>query len=470
MVKKICLFMLVMLLAGCEKSWFFTESEDEPSTPVAEATQSASETAKPAAFDVGKVEYIDTKADGIGATPGMALNEAMKIAIMQVNGAIVDTAAINVTFYEKAAGQIDVETKNGRESAKVEASLQGQAFADGIIAQSGGIINSFKVTKVVQPEEEGGNYIVSIEAKVARFKAPEDNKVKIIVPPLVSEKDYFNIAGQSIPASEVLNSIRQQMIDALTNTGRFTVLDRQFDAQREDEFFRISEGRSSKSDMVKLGQEMSADLVWLGRINDFSYDKGRKTGHWSVSQRVVSLATSGIVLSSTVESRLPSNASDTYDVMAAMKQEFVKKTTDAIVLEMFPISIIKIEENRVVLSQGGNSVKENARYKIYLLGEELVDPQTGESLGRTEKYCCDVVITRVQPRFSEGILENVQIGLIGHKPGALQVREAMSVSRSTVSDTPADGAAKPAATKPRPSKPREPSRAERRIKADDKDW
>jgi hypothetical protein len=304
---------------------------------------------------------------------------------------------------------------------------------------------------------------------VARFRAPEDNKVKIIVPPLVSEKDYFNIGGQSVAASELLNSIRQQMIDALTNTGRFTVLDRQFDAQREDEFFRISEGRSSKSDMVKLGQELSADLVWLGRINDFSYDKQRRTGYWSVSQRVVSLATSGIVLSSTVESRLPGNATDTYDVLNAMKQEFVKKTTDAIVLEMFPISIIKIDENRVVLSQGGNSVKENTRYKIYLLGEELVDPQTGESLGHNEKYCCDVVITRVQPKFSEGILENVQISLVGHKPGALQVREAMSTNRSTVMAETTVTAAKPAA-KPRPAKPREPSRAESRMKAEDKDW
>ena len=68
-----------------------------------------------------------------------------------------------------------------------------------------------------------------------------------------------------------------------------------------------------------------------------------------------------------------------------------------------------------------------------MLGEELIDPQTGESLGHDEKYCCDVVITRVQPKFSEGVLDNIQLDLTGVKPGKLQLREAMSVAKVSAS-------------------------------------
>jgi len=74
-----------------------------------------------------------------------------------------------------------------------------------------------------------------------------------------------------------------------------------------------------------------------------------------------------------------------------------------------------------------------------MMGEEIFDPQTKESLGNDEKYCCEVVITRVQPKFSEGTLENVKISLDGMKPGVLQVREAITSAAGApvVSSTPA---------------------------------
>jgi hypothetical protein len=244
----------------------------------------------------------------------------------------------------------------------------------------------------------------------------------------------------------------------LTESGRFTVLDREFDAQRTAELNRISDGKSNKNDLAKIGQELSADLVWMGTVNDFAYNKTvRKlqtsdrelvsfSGGWSVSQRMINLTTSGLMLSSTIQEKLPSvspttlGASfDEVSIKNSMQTEFVKKTTDAIILKMFPISIVKIDGTSVKLSQGGNSVKENARYKIYLMGEEIFDPQTKESLGNDEKYCCEVVITRVQPKFSEGTLENVKISLDGMKPGVLQVREAITSAAGApvVSPTPA---------------------------------
>jgi hypothetical protein len=87
-----------------------------------------------------------------------------------------------------------------------------------------------------------------------------------------------------------------------------------------------------------------------------------------------------------------------------------------------------------VLSQGGKSVTPQSRYKVFSLGKELKDPQTGQSLGRIEKYCCDVVIDRVTPTMSYGTLENLKISLEGVKADSLQIRESIPASANKKQD------------------------------------
>ena len=65
---------------------------------------------------------------------------------------------------------------------------------------------------------------------------------------------------------------------------------------------------------------------------------------------------------------------------------------------------------------------------LYLQGKEIKDPQTGQSLGNMETPCGEVVITRVTPKLSYGILEKVSIDLTNVQPGALLVKEEIPAS------------------------------------------
>jgi hypothetical protein len=78
--------------------------------------------------------------------------------------------------------------------------------------------------------------------------------------------------------------------------------------------------------------------------------------------------------------------------------------------------------DNVVLSQGGQSVRERGRYAMASVGAEIKDPQTAESLGRIETPCCEVVVDRVTPKVSHGHLENVHVPLDGVRTGGLQLR------------------------------------------------
>lgn len=415
--------------------------------------------------DVGRVEEETVLATGSGVTPGAAVNDALKTAITQVNGATVNASSANLDVYAKATATLDVETSEGKDHAAATSTLQGQSFANAIVTQSNGTFSSFKVIKSTPPSAGNAVFSVDIEVKVAKFKKPTDSgKLKIVVAPLRSDKPTFNVAGKTVPAAEVLNSLRQQIIDNLTQTGRFNVLDRQFDGELANEMNMISSGQTDKMDLAKMGQALSADVVWVGVVNDFAFNKSvRKlqtsdrelvsyAGGWAVSQRIINLATKQILQSNTIEGKAPSIAPTTLGVavdestvLKGMTSDFVNKSTEAILLRTFPISIVERDGNSVVLSQGGKAMTEGTRYRVFKQGKEIKDPQTGQSLGNMESPCCDVLVTRVTPNLSYGTLENVQGSLDGVAPGALQLREVVPASAAKPVETAAAPAAAPVA-------------------------
>jgi curli biogenesis system outer membrane secretion channel CsgG len=453
----ICALMMCALVS-CD-SGKKPEASKPAESPVLEANQP---TATP---DVGKVEHVSVTAKGIGITPGAAVNEALKSAVMQVNGVTVDAGSANNNVFARATATVDVESDQGHDHAKATETLQGQAYAERIIAQSNGVISSFKVVKIAVPAKEGDQYTVDIEAKIAKFAAPADTgKIRIVISPLRTKQQTFDIGGRAVPASEILDGIHRQLVDALTETGRFAVLDRKFSVEIQDELNTIMAGETPKTDLAKLSQALSADLIWVGEINDVDYKRyarqvqvsstelvsqsGGWSGGWSISQRVINVTTKQIQQSTTLQGAAPTISQtssargiDVNQTVSDMQKDLTQKAVESILLRTFPVSVVDREGNEVTLSQGGTVLREKSRYRVYALGKELKDPQTGQSLGRKELPCCDLVIDRVTPTMSYGTLENVQIALDDLQPGMLQLREPLSPTAAAEQTQPAVPAA-----------------------------
>jgi curli biogenesis system outer membrane secretion channel CsgG len=393
--------------------------------------------------DVGGVEQVEVSAKGVGITPGAAVNDALKLAIQQVNGVVVDASSANLNLMAKATATLDVESKEGKDSAKATATMQGQAFAEQIISASNGVVSNFKVVSSSPPVKDGGMYAVEISAKIAKFKAPADaGKIKIVVTPLKASRPTFNIGGKEVPAAVVLDPVRQLIIDSLSQSGRYTVLDRQSDSEIQGELGMITSGQTNTADLAKLGQALSADILWVGVVNNLAYERSARKlasadrelvsfgGSWAISQRLVNLTTRQIMLSNTLTGEFPRIAPTTMgaginevNTLKDIQANIARKATNAIMMKTFPISILEIDGSTVALSQGEGSVKDGQQFKIFSMGKEMKDPQTGQSLGNMESECCVVTINRVTPKMSYGTLSDVKIKLDGVKPGVLQVRE-----------------------------------------------
>ncbi|AXE30171.1 hypothetical protein DK842_09795 [Chromobacterium phragmitis] len=391
--------------------------------------------------DAGKLESVDSAATGIGASPAEAVEEALKLAIKQVNGASFDLASEQVkATLSVAAG------KDARQ-------LSAHAFAEYVAQESGGVVTGFKLVKMEEPGLLSKNYKASIEAKIAKFVQPASaGKLKIVVGPVYIERESFKLAGIAVPAEQVAREIHQQTLDALANTGRFSVLDRELGDDVQQELDMISSGQTPSAERSKISQALSADLIWTGHLTAFDYDK--KQARWNLSQRVIHVANRQVQLSNMLSGDAGKQGDGSADaIRRGMEGQIVDRIVGAILVRTFPVTVASRTGNNVILSQGGQSVREGARYKLVSLGQEVKDPQTGQSLGRAEFDCCEVVVDKVMPTMSQGHLENVKMPLEQIPPGGLQLRELAppAAAAKAESSAPAASGKKAAGKKHKPA-------------------
>ncbi|MCW3481994.1 CsgG/HfaB family protein [Neisseriaceae bacterium JH1-16] len=423
----------VLAVVACTKKDDVTNKDAAPSVSQASAPTAALP-------DAGKLTTVSTTATGVGGSAAEAVDDAIKLAIKQVNGVAVDMSSEQFKMVLSVAV--------GRDAAQ----LQAQEFSEYVAKQSGGVVTSFKVLKLDGPE--GNVYKASIEANIAKFNAPvaDSRKLKIVVGPIRFNNPTFQVAGVAVPSEKIAEEVRQQILDALTNTGRFSVLDRDLGDDVQQELDMISSGQAPAAERSKMSQAISADLIWTGQLNTFDYQKSK--GSWSISQRVINVATRQVQLSNIlkndtasvgqVQSDKPANA----DVARqGLESQLVRSVVSAILVRTFPITVASRDGNNVVLSQGGQSVREGSRYLLVSMGQEIKDPQTGQSLGRTEYDCCEVVIDRVGPTMSQGHLENIRMPLEQIQPGGLQLRELRNTAKASEASAASSTASKHAHAK-----------------------
>lgn len=454
-MKRVVLCMAVLvtaLVGGCKKDG-------------TSAATAAAAPATPELFrdnpDFGGVQGVNVEAEGVGPTPSIAVLRALDQAIAQVNGRRVASSSEAVS----AGIHIDVA---GLGSAQVD----GDAYVERVVSASDGIVRSFTVLSQEEVERVDAEYSfdgeatsggwlgdsikvtenqkvlshywkVKVRAEVAKFVGPKDDgRPKIVVVAPRTDSSQYEVGDDRVASDKVAAEIRSRLSDALTQTDRFQVLDREFNDQMQAEVDFINSGNARSEEVARLGQRLATDLILVPTVERFAYPRSSRklrmsnreltsySGGGRVSLRLINATTGEVVMSESFSHQLPPTAPSTLarsvdgagmagTMMDALSDGMIK----AVVNEIFPVSVIAVSGNQVVLSQGGKSVRQGERYDAVLLGEALKDPQTGRSLGRMEIPCCVIRIDRVADKTSYGTLEgDVPAQLGAFEPGMVELR------------------------------------------------
>ena len=115
------------------------------------------------------------------------------------------------------------------------------------------------------------------------------------------------------------------------------------------------------------------------------------------------------------------------DLYETASLRLLHRTLEAI----YPVKLMKVEEGRAFLNRGEGAIAVGDEFEIYTLGQELVDPDTNESLGSSETRVALLRVSRVAPKFAEAEIVEGAEAMTGDVRAFVCRESAQSIAAKT---------------------------------------
>lgn len=207
---------------------------------------------------------------------------------------------------------------------------------------------------------------------------------------------------------------RARIEELLIHGQRFAVLDRRAGEIYEQEKNLLASDDVDPNEAARLGKVLGADYMLYGTVDRIEVTEERKTIVLTGETRVEVTATTRLRYSLlTVATRKIGWASSlelqyavdedlrTEQAAEMLLDRLALHVADEVADSIFPAKVAQVTGwGSFVVNRGGNTVREDDLFEVFALGEAVVDPDTGEDLGRLETTAGVARITSVKPKFS----------------------------------------------------------------------
>lgn len=379
-----------------------------------------------------------------------AVYEALVQAMSQVQGVSLQDS--RDAFMDSVA-QLKKSGANQTDISEIRESLK-----QSVSAVTKGRVLSYEITDE-RHDAEMGLWYIELDAKVPGqyvVGLHPDNRRRMIVMPFKSlTAGTVSVFGQEIRVSEKCEGIARQLNEDLTQTRRFTMLDREFNAEAQAELARLNLENASAGDFGRFQQLLVTDYMVIGTVRMFSspsavYNKytGQTTAQdgpfLEVKYKVILVPTTQLKWAGTVVVPYSACQGASIDVaiaagMAAASHEVCHEIIDNI----YPLRVTAKTTFELVLNQGGKNIEEGQMFDVFRQGEAITDVASGETLGAPEEMIARIRITRVTPKMSYAVvvegtpLANIDVGAVVRRPSAFGAGGAESGSATPVQVSPA---------------------------------
>ena len=352
------------------------------------------------------VEFKTVQSIGTGSTLKDAVNNALSEAIGRVNGLSLETKS---QMNSIEISQVDNNNENY---------FAGESYKKSVKEATRGAVAGYDV--VSQGQNDRGQWEVTLSVQVAKYlQSKIAGRKRIAVMPLRVSDRSFIIEGRLIDKTATKRIMGQDIVSALVQSRRFTVLDREYIRETVGEQMMITSGNVPVTEMARLGQELVADYILVGTLEDFNFktskinmqSSGReltsRTGKVEISYRIIDIATRQIAFSEYAKFKI--TESDIKKVDSSFGLENIESILCMISAErigkkilnaIYPVLVVSVSGETVVLGQGGSGIKQGETYDVFEYGNTMTDPYTKESIGREEIYAATIEVTRVNPKQS----------------------------------------------------------------------
>ena len=361
----------------------------------------------------------------------MAVYEALVQAASQVQGVSLQDA--RDAFMDSSAQVKKTKTDN-TDISEIRASLK-----QTVSAKTKGRVLSYRVT-AEKYLTEMGLWFIELEAKVPGqyvVGLHPDNRRRMVVMPFRSLTDKVNVFGQTIQVGTRCEEIAARLNEDLTQTRRFTMLDRAFDAETQAELSRLNLENASAGDFGRFQQLLVTDYMVIGTVKMYS-SPSTSYNQWTgvttqndgpfleISYRVILVPTSQLKWAGTVIVPYSACRGDSVDAAIASGMSVAaQEVCHDIVNDIYPVRVTAKMTYELVLNQGGKNIRAGEVFDVFRQGEAILDVTSGETLGAPEEKIATIQITRSDPKLSYAVvaegtpIDQIPVGSVVRRPRPL---------------------------------------------------
>jgi curli biogenesis system outer membrane secretion channel CsgG len=346
-------------------------------------------------YAAGGLEVVSVQTEGRGKDKRVAIDDALVQAISQVNGVSIASQAKSALAEVSASASYDL---GGLKAQKFEANASASAYAKMISSKTNGLVKSWRI---ISETKEEGSYLVKLSVEIAKYSQSEQAKrLRLAVVPFRISKNIQDPKS----AKNFENNLGTELENYLTQTRRFAMLDRAYLLEQSKELAFIQDVGMSTDELAKIGNRLGTDYLIVGTIEKSATTSSERKSR--VSDKVVTSSSSSakvtfrIIDVPTTQVKFAETFTVNEGDLESSATSMAKKIGNNIVESIYPIRIISVNADGLILGQGGNTVNVGQKFNVYQLGKPLKDPYTGESLGQEELEVALIEITKSLPKMS----------------------------------------------------------------------
>jgi hypothetical protein len=385
---------------------------------------------------MAQVTEQSVTANGTGLTQQQAVQSALVNAASQAFG-------VQLQAYTAVQGVSVDASVNGQDDSVFLSSINKQVQQQ-LNTPSNSPILGYTIDQTFPSGETGWEAVVTLRyAAYEKLGAPSDRRTVVVT---TQDKRNRNL---------LLTNVEQSLI----GSRRFDVLSRSNQALFEHEKSFVESDDAAQIEVARLGQAAGADYLVIVQLQNFGVSNNQQEVIRMTGEVLVQSSVSGALKLEVVEfssRKVKWSGSEkfgaTYKGASAVGSGALNglistaanKLVDRMVAAIYPVRVVKVMGNVAVLNRGEGGLAKGERYDVFLMGDDLVDPQSGESLGALEIEVGTGTVTDVKPKFA----------FLKMDSGELQADQNYIVRKSGPPTKPAP-ASKPV---PRKANTNEPSR------------
>jgi len=231
---------------------------------------------------------------------------------------------------------------------------------------------------------------------------------------------------KKLEMGRILESLDSQLIDRVNATRKFEVVGRSDLSDIVKEQDLGASGNVDAKTAAQAGKLTGAKYLLVSTVDDFQdyvetatfegtgRSSTKRVFRFSVIGKIYDSSTGKLLESANLQtgndafkdisenrsySVKDGNLSD--EMMVAVARDLAQKIANRLVDVIYPAKILIKRDKEVTINRGeGGGVAVGDTFNVFALGEELIDPDTKESLGREEAKVGKVKITQVNPKTS----------------------------------------------------------------------